>query len=481
MRMSDSIRNITTNGIGWSAVERFSSQGISFLIQIVLARLLTPSDYGIIGMIAVFLQVSQVFVDSGFANALIQKKECTEEDYSTVFFYNLSVSLIIYILLFVLSPFVANFYNIEIITCVLRVLSLIVIINALIIVQKTILTKKVDFKSQSKTTILSSSISGFIGVFAAYMGYGVWALVIQQLLNGLFQVLALFLIVRWTPRWNLISKESFNHVLNFGSKLLLASLISVLYKNLYTILIGKLFSAKDLGNYSRAESFAIFPSSNIGQIISRVSYPVLSRIQDNDKLLIHSYKKMIQYSSFMIFPMMIGIVSLSEPFVMTVLSPKWSGCITLLQILSLSWMLDHICLLNLNLLYVKGRTDLVLRLEVIKKSIAISLLVGTVPLGIEIMCWGLVAYSVIAVIINSYYTNRILQYGFLRQLLDYLPCFLSSVLMGIIVYLSISYFDSYFKKLFFGILIGVASYGLLSMILFRDIINNIVLVLKIKK
>ena len=285
MRMSDSIRNITTNGIGWSAVERFSSQGISFLIQIVLARLLTPSDYGIIGMIAVFLQVSQVFVDSGFANALIQKKECTEEDYSTVFFYNLSVSLIIYILLFVLSPFVANFYNIEIITCVLRVLSLIVIINALIIVQKTILTKKVDFKSQSKTTILSSSISGFIGVFAAYMGYGVLALVIQQLLNGLFQVLALFLIVRWTPRWNLISKESFNHVLNFGSKLLLASLISVLYKNLYTILIGKLFSAKDLGNYSRAESFAIFPSSNIGQIISRVSYPVLSRIQDNDKLL----------------------------------------------------------------------------------------------------------------------------------------------------------------------------------------------------
>ena len=364
--MGDSLKEKTVKGIGWSALERFSVQGVTFVVQLVLARLLTPSDYGIIAILAVFLQLAQVFIDSGFANALIKKTECTAEDYATVFWYNLGVAIVLYLLLFISAPYISNFYDNQLLTIVLRVISLTLVFNALSIVQRTRFVKSVDFKSQSKVTLTSSIISGAIGIIFAYFGFGVWALVLQQISNSVLQFVIYITISRWIPKL-LWSNTSFKYVFDFGSKLLAASIIGVVYKNLYSIVIGKRFSAQDLGYFSRADQFAIFPSNNIGSIISRVSFPIFSSIQDDNEQLLRAYRKMIRFSSFIIFPLMFGLLSVSEPFIYTILTDKWAPCVPILRVLCLDWSLDHLCQLNLNLLYVKGRTDLVLKLEVVKK------------------------------------------------------------------------------------------------------------------
>lgn len=470
--MAESLKQQTFKGIGWSAIERFSVQGISFIVQLVLARLLTPSDFGVIGMLAIFLQISQVFIDSGFANALIQKQNCNDKDFSTVFYYNLAVSILLYVILYFVAPYIAEFYSTEIITIVLRVLSLILIFNALSIVQRTILVKKVDFKSQSKVTVTSSLISGCIGIYMAFSGYGVWALVVQQLSNSLIQLFLFIIIVKWIPNFN-ISKDSFLFVFNFGSKLLLANIIGVIYKNLYAVIIGKKFNSYDLGIYTRAESFAMFPSSNIAAIITRASYPIMSKLQNDDLQLINCYKKLIQYSSFIIFPLMCGIIAVSKPFILVFLTDKWLNAVPILQILSVSWMFDHLCSINLNLLYVKGRTDLVLKLEVIKKVIAIIILISSIPLGLIGMCWGLVLYNLIAVMLNTFYTNKLFQYGWFKQLKDYIPFLLASVFMGGCVIVTINLLDSNFMQLIAGVMEGFVIYMIISLLFFRDQINEI--------
>lgn len=465
--MSGTIKQQTFKGIGWSAIERFSVQGISFIVQLILARLLTPNDFGIIGVLAIFLNISQVLIDSGFANALIQKQDCKEEDFSTVFYYNLIVSILIYVLLYITSPYIAGFYSIKEIVPVLRVISLVLIFNALSIVQRTILVKKIDFKSQLKVTLTSSIISGLIGIYLAFSGFGVWSLVVQQLSNSIIQVIIFAVVVKWVPILK-FSKSSFSFVFNFGSKLLAASIIGVIYKNLYSIVIGKKFNTYDLGLYTRAESFAMFPSSNLASIITRVTYPIMSRLQNDDSQLINCYKKIIQYSSFIVFPLMCGIVAVSKPFIVVFLTDKWIDAAPLLQILAFSWMFDHLCSINLNLLYVKGRTDLVLKLEVIKKTIAVFVLFGSIPLGLKGMCCGQVLYSIIAVFINTYYTKRLFNYGWLKQLKDYTPFLCVSVLMMVCVNLTINYISSNVLQLVMGVTEGFAIYFVISFFLFKD-------------
>ena len=427
--MAQSLKKQAFSGVGWNAVGRFSTQGVSFILQIILARLLAPSDYGIIAMMAIFLQIAGVFVDSGFANALIQKKDCEEKDYSTVFYYNFAVSIGVYAILFLIAPFVAKFYKIELITDVMRVASLVVIINALSIVQRTKLIKQIDFKSQTIISFYSSLLSGIAGVAMAYYGYGVWALCGQSILNSLFQLILFYLFVRWHPK-PIFNINSFHELFSFGSRILAASIISIIYSNLYTIIIGKRFNSKDLGFYSRADQFAIFPSSNIGSIINGVAFPTLSKIQDSDDKLRFAYRKIIRYSSFIIFPLMIGLSAIADPMIRSLLGEKWAEAIPYLQVLCFALMWDHLSSLNLNLLYVKGRSDLVLRLEIIKKSIAISILFVTMPFGIMAMCWGRVLYGFIAFYINSYYTKKLINLGFWNQLQDFLPYLILSGLTG---------------------------------------------------
>ena len=475
--MAESLGHQTFKGIGWSAIERFSFQGITFIIQLVLARLLTPSDYGVVAMLAIFLQVAQVFIDCGFGNALIKKLDCSEADFSTVFFFNLGTSLLIYFILFFSAPFIARFYEIPLLTPLLRVLALTLLFNAVSIVQLTKLVKKVDFRSQSIVTFSSAVISGAVGIYCAYKGFGPWALVIQQLLNSILRSLLYLLKVRWTPKL-IFSANSFNYVFNFGSRLLLSTLIDVIYKNLYKIVIGKRYSDTDLGYYTKAEEFAIFPSTNVANIISRACLPIMSKIQDDNERLLNVYRSLIRYTSFLIFPMMIGLMAVSHPFIIFFLKEAWEPAVPLLRILCLDWMLDFISVINLNLLLVKGRTDLVLRLQIVKKIIAVTILFASVPFGIEMMCWGKFLYAIIAVIINTYYTKRIIGLGLLNQILDILPYLIVSMVMGVLSYIMTRLFDNSIINLTAGIMTGIVVYAIISLVVFKKDINSLLAIIR---
>lgn len=463
-----SLKKQTIKGIGWSAVERFSLQIIQFVIQIVMARKLLPSDYGIIGMLTIFLQLAQVFIDSGFANALVQKQNSNERDYSTVFFYNLAVSILFYICCFASAPSVARFYDIPLIVQVMRVQTITFLINAWAIIPKTILIKSVDFKTQSKVSLSSAVISGSVGIYLAYTGAGVWALCFQALMNSLLQAVLLYLYTKWRPIL-VFDMDSFRQLFKFGSKILAASIITVIYNNLYSIVIGKRYNSNELGLYSRADHFAMFPSNNIGTVISRVAFPVLSKVQDDDSKLLSIYSNLIRFSSFLIFPLMTGLIALSEPVTLALLGDNWSALIPILKIVSVGWMFDHLSLLNLNLLYVKGRSDLVLKLEVIKKTIAVCILFATLRYGLMVICWGKVIYTFIAVSLNTYYTKQLLDYGLLKQLKDYLSYLLASIFMAVAVHYLIGFLDTELMKLIIGLAAGAAIYIIITLLFFKDI------------
>lgn len=274
--MVENLKQKTISGVIWSAIERFSLQGIQFSINIIMARLLLPSDYGIIAMLGIFLQISQSFVDSGFTNALIQKNDRTDIDFSTVFYFNISIAIFFYIVIFITAPFIADFYRMPVLVDVARVVGLTLIINSLSAIHKTKMTIDVDFKTQSKISLLAVLISGIVGIYMAYSGYGIWALVCQSLLNATLLTILFYYFSHWFPLF-VFSINSFKQLFSFGSKLLISGLIHTIYHNLYSIVIGRRFSAVDLGYYTRAEQFAVFPSANLNAIISRVTFPILSR------------------------------------------------------------------------------------------------------------------------------------------------------------------------------------------------------------
>lgn len=455
--MTDGLKTKTVHGVLWSALERFSLQGIQFIINIIMARLLSPSDYGLIAMLAIFLQISQAFIDSGFTNALIQRKDRTETDFSTVFYFNVVIAGVFYLILFVSAPWIADFYHMPALVVITRIIALNLVISALSAVHKTKLTINIDFKTQSKASLSAAVISGIIGIWMAYVGWGVWALVIQTLLNSLLLTLLLYYFLHWKPLW-VFSMDSFERLFSFGSKLLVSGLIHTIYHNMYALVIGRKFSAKDLGYYMRAEQFAIFPSSNLNAVISRVTFPVLSNIQDDTERLAESYRKYIRFSSFLIFPLMIGLAALAKPVVTLLLTEKWLGVVVLLQILCFDWMFDHLSVINLNLLYVKGRSDLALRLEIVKKIIATTILFSSIPFGLIGMCGGRVLYSLIATYLNTYYTKSLIGLSLRNQIRDIAPYWLIAFAMGGIVIWFSSLFSLLWLQLLTGITIGIIFY-----------------------
>ena len=461
--MTENLKRKTVSGVMWSAIERFSLQGVQFVMQLVMARLLLPSDYGMIAMLTIFLQIAQAFIDSGFTNALIQKKDRTEVDYSTVFYFNIIIALLFYCILFVSAPLIAKFYNMPDLILVMRVMALSLIILSFSAVHKTKLTIEINFKIQSKITLIAAGISGIIGVGIAYLGYGGWALVYQAILNAMLTTILFNCFYRWKPL-KTFSMKSFKRLFSFGSKLLVSGLIHTVYYNLYGIVIGKRFSAAELGYYTRAEQFAILPSYNLSAIITRVTFPILSSIQDDNERLASTYRKYIRLSSYLIFPLMVGLASLANPLVDLFLTEKWNGTVALLQILCFDWMFDHLSGINLNLLYVKGRSDLALRLEIIKKIIAITILLASIPLGIIGMCLGRVLYSLIATYANTYYTNSLIGLSFRTQLKDIIPYLILSLAMGGVVYATTYLGLSNIIQLIIGITIGILFYISISYI-----------------
>lgn len=427
------IKQKTINGIIWSSIDNFASLAIAFIIGLVLARLLSPTDFGLIGMVTIFIAISNTFVNSGFSQALIKKKDCTQIDYSTVFYFNMTMGVILYSILFFASPFIASYFNEPELLKIVRVLSLVLIIDSLTIIQRTTLTKRVDFKLQTKISLIASTISGIISITLAFKGFGVWSLVAKTLIQQSANSILLWVYNRWRPLL-VFSKQSFNELFGFGSKLLLSALIGTIYQNIYYLIIGKYFSAKELGFFTRAQQFSDLPSSNINGIVSRVSYPVLAELQDDKIRLKSGYKKIIKNTMFITFILMIGMAAVAEPMIITLIGEKWRTSIIYLQMLCFVGMLYPLHSLNLNMLNVQGRSDLFLRLEIIKKIIAIPTIIIGVIWGVKIMILGMIFNSLIAYYLNSYWSGKFINYPMKEQLKDVLPSLLIALTVGSIVY-----------------------------------------------
>lgn len=459
--MEESLKKQTKKGIIWSAAQRFSTQGIQFVTTIIMARMLTPADYGVIGMLDIFIAILSVFVDSGFINALTRKQDRTHTDICTVFFFNIGISILAYCILFLIAPFVASFYSIPELKIILRILGLIVIIDSFAAVQITLMVINLNFKTQTKISIISLILSGATGIVLAYLNYTYWALVIQSLLYGIISTSLYWYYSSWRPSL-IFSKKSFNELFSFGSKILVTSLINAAYGNLYSLVIGKLFSASTLGNYSRASSYAQFPSSNLTSILQRVTYPVLCKIQDDKTVLSNAYRELIRTSAFIIFPLMTGLSALSHPFIIVILGEKWNYCAVMLKIICFALMWYPIHAININLLLVKGRSDLLLRLEIIKKIIGIIVLCISVPWGILALCYSGILTSILCLVINTYYTGKLIKVGFTRQMSDVSKSFIISITMWGVILLINNFVDNYFLQMIIGIIVGAAFYFIVS-------------------
>lgn len=459
--MADSLKQKAAKGILWSTVERFSVQGVQFVIMIVMARLLTPYDYGIIGMLAIFIAVAQSLIDSGFSQALIRKQDRTDVDNNTVFYFNIVVSALLYLILYVSAPFVADFYDTPQLCSVMRVVCLGIVFNSFAVVQRALLTIRIDFKTQAKAALTAAAISGIVGIVMAWHGLGVWSLVVQQLLNLGVNTGLLWLLSKWRPRL-VYSWLSFHELFAFGSKLLASGLLDTVYRNIYPIVIGKLFSASSLGHYTRAHQFSEFPSSNVTGIIQRVTYPVLCEIQNDDVRLANIYRKFLKLSAFVIFPLMAGLAAVAEPFVNIMLGSQWGFCGQLLQVICFSMMWYPVHSINLNLLQVKGRSDLFLRLEVIKKILGVAVLCATAPFGLMVMCYGQIFSSLVSLVINTYYTGKLINVGFVRQMRDLLPTTILCLIMFTLILLVNHFIGNDVVELCTGIVVGVVFYSLSS-------------------
>lgn len=435
-----SVKDDTIRSVKWSAIEKFSTQIMQFVLGLIMARLLLPSDYGTVGMLAIFIAVSQTFVDSGFSQALIRKLDRTETDFSTVFYFNFAVACLLYAVLFFCAPWIAVFFNTPILCSILRVQAITLIIGALMGIHNAILTIELDFKAIAKRTVLSTLISGIVGVACAYCGFGIWALVIQTVLGQIFNMLFVWVYVKWLPK-RTFSISSFKELGAFGCKLLASSLLHTIYTNLTTLVIGKKFSANDLGYYNRGTQFATLPVGTMNSILGKVLYPILVNLQNDDARLVSVYRKYICLMSIPIFFCCTLLASVAKPMILVLLTDKWADAIIYLQIYAFSIMFDHVCSINLELLKVKGRSDLFLRLEIIKKIISISILFASIPFGVIGICISKIIYTQIAVFINTYYTGKMFHLGYKEQMKDFFGYLVMSIISCVPGYLIATYID----------------------------------------
>ena len=444
-------------GMAWTGVEHLSTQVIQFVIGIIIARILLPSDYGIIGMLSLFIAIAQTFLDSGFAKALIQKKDRSDKDFSTVFIFNVIASLALYLIFYISAPWIASFYEMPVLTEVTRATTLSLIISGFTIVQQAKLSIGLQFKEQAIASIISVVLSGACGIYMAYNGFGVWALVCQSLLSAMVRSSILWFCSGWIPRL-CFSIDSFHSLFSFGSKLLCSSMINTIYNNIYTLVIGKVFNATELGLFNRANQFATLPSSTATQMVVNVNFPILVQMQDDNDKLVQTYRTLLRTPMFILVPILLGIASIGYPMVEVVLGEKWLSCVPYLQILCIGSIFSPLTHINLNLLYVKGRSHLVLRLELIKKPIAFLILLISIPFGIWWMCFGAAIYNFIAFAINCYYTRKILHYGLFSQLKELLNIFANGAIMFVTVTFAMNPFDVVWQKLLIGIFAGIVSY-----------------------
>ncbi len=456
-------------GLVWSSIDKFSTLFIQFAIGIILARLLMPEDFGLIGMIGIFMAISQSLVDSGFYTALVQKKDAGQRDFSTIFFFNISISILLYLILFACSGYIARFYEEPLLTDLIKVVSINIIILSTTVVHKARMAKVIDFKTQAIAHISASVVSGIIGIYAALNGYGVWALVAHYLTRSIVVALLYWFLNRWIPSF-VFSKSSFRALFGFGSKLMFSELLKIFFQNLYLIIIGKIYRAEELGHFTRATLFKQVPSTLIGNILQSVTFPLMVKVIDDDEKTKNLLVRSIRLSGFILCPVIVWLLIFAKPLILILLTQKWLPTVVLLQILALDIIFHPIQYINLNFLNAKGRSDLFLKLEMFKNSLTILAILLTYQWGVVAMTVGYVLVSLVSFFINSYYTGKYVGYTALNQLRDLSPYFLVSGAAGVISYSICLLIPSMLWQLIIGIIIGGVSYLLGSYFMkFREL------------
>lgn len=431
--MEEQLKSKTVKGTFWSGIDNVIQLGVSFIISIILARLLSPDDYGLIGIISIFTVICTALINGGFSVALIRKKEVSEDDYNTSFLVNLIISVVLYTVLFLCSPIIAKFFHRVELIGLIRVSSISMVIGALSIVQQTRLTRRIDFKTQTKITLISNVISGILGIIFALLGFGVWALVIQQLTTYTIRTLLLFVFNKWIPKLR-FSKSSFSDLFGFGWKMMASNLLDNIWKELYQLVVGKFYNPATLGQYTRSNQFSQLFSSNLTNVIQRVTFPVLASIQDDRERLVSAYRRIIKISMFVSAICMLSLGAIAEPLIYTLIGTKWKEAALYLPLICIPGSLYPLHALNLNMLQVQGRSDLFLGLEIIKKIIAIGpLLVGTF-VGIIPMLYASIVINVACFFLNSYYTGKFLGYSSWMQIKDVIPSYLLAIILSFSVY-----------------------------------------------
>lgn len=461
--MADNLQQKTFYGMIWTFLKQFSVEGFAFIQGIILARLLVPKDYGLIAMTQIFFAIASTFIDSGFSLALMRKKDRKEIDYSTVFVTNVVLTFFFAVVLFVCAPLIANFYNEPILKDIVRANAVLLVMNSVNAVQGTRLNINLQFKVTSFISVVCHISIGITTIIFAYLGYGVWSLIYPNYLAPFIYFFLFWYFQRWRPKIN-FSWKIWKEYFSFGSNLLLSSLLNSIWTNIYPLIIGKRFSATDLGYFSRGRSYAALPAHTFQNVLGSVTYPVLCSIQDDDNRLSDAYRRLIRVSGYIVFPMLMGLAALAKPVIYVLITDKWAASIPYLTVICFSVMWRPIHILNLNLLKVKGRSDLFLRLEIIKKIQSIIVILITMNYGVLAMCFGSVFTSYVCLYINTYYTGKLINVGFFMQMKDLLPSFLYATTMGMIVYGMTFFIANLPLQLIVGVLLGVTYYLLVSII-----------------
>lgn len=461
--MESNLKSKIVSSLIWKFLERGGTQGIQFILQLFLARLLTPKDYGTVALITVFIAVSTVFIQSGFNTALIQKKDIDEEDISSVFYVSLFIAAIMYIILYFVAPIIANFYKILELTSIVRVMGLVLFLNSFNSIQNAIVSRNMEFKRLFYSSLGATIISGILGIVLAYKGFGVWALVYQQLMNQFSICIILWFTVKWRPKL-LFSIKKVKKLFSFGGKLLCSSLIDTIYRELVNLIVGKVYSPAMLGYYNRGDQFPKVIVSNFNGSIQSVIFPALASVQHDKARVKEIMRRAIMMSSYIVFPAMIGLIVISESMVRLVLTERWILCVPYLRVFCLSYALWPIHTANLQAINAIGRSDIFLKLEIVKKFIGVGTIIITSRYSPYIMALGTVFSSIISSFINSYPNKKLLGYSYLEQIKDIIPSLFISVIMGGIIYLVklLKYND--LLTILFQILLGGIIYVVLSYI-----------------
>lgn len=427
-------------GLKWSAIEKIGTQSIQLIIIIILGRFLGPEAFGLIGMLSVFIAIAQTLIDSGFTNAMIRKSERSEDDYSTMFYINVLVSIFCYVLLYFSAPYIASFYQQHELIDLARVIGLTFIFNSFILVNKAKLIVLVDFKSQAKVSFLSVTLSSLVSLSMAIYGFGVWALVGQVVSFSIFNCIFMMAFFPWYPMKR-FSLKSYQYLFGFGSKLLISGLIDTIYNNIYFILIGKYFSTQQLGYFNQAQNLTHIPSMSLASVIQRVTYPIMSDIDDDDRLS-RSFALSIKLTALVVFPILAMLAVIAKPLVSIILGDEWISMGSLISILCVGYILYPLNALNLNVLQIKGRSDLFLKLEIIKKIIVTIIISITIFHGVEFVCIGIALQLYISFIINAYFSGKLIGFGVYKQIKILIPIWIFVLIVSLLLYFSMGYFNS---------------------------------------